>query len=67
MEYNIYCDESCHLKNDDSKVMVLGAVWCIKEKKRKILKRIREIKPIDGVPEDLEKKRKQVCTAKKNF
>ena len=29
MEYNIYCDESCHLQNDNSNVMVLGAVWCI--------------------------------------
>lgn len=25
---NIYCDESCHLENDGSPVMVLGAVGC---------------------------------------
>jgi hypothetical protein len=24
MEYNIYCDESCHLEHDGSSVMVLG-------------------------------------------
>jgi hypothetical protein len=26
--FNVYCDESCHLKGDQQKVMVLGAVWC---------------------------------------
>ena len=26
--YNIYCDESCHLRNDGQKAMVLGALWC---------------------------------------
>jgi hypothetical protein len=29
---NIYCDESCHLPNDDQKAMVLGALWCFKAK-----------------------------------
>jgi len=24
--YNVYCDESCHLENDDMSVMVLGGV-----------------------------------------
>ena len=36
MQYNIYCDESCHLQNDKSNVMVLGAIWCAKEKKQEI-------------------------------
>lgn len=67
MEYNIYCDESCHLENDDSKIMVLGAVWCIKEKKRKIFKRIREIKSLYGLPEDFEIKWHKVSPAKQNF
>jgi len=26
MEYNIYCDESCHLENDNIDVMVLSAI-----------------------------------------
>jgi len=26
--YNVYCDESCHLLGDEQEVMVLGAVWC---------------------------------------
>jgi hypothetical protein len=29
---NIYCDESCHLPNDRQKAMVLGALWCFKDK-----------------------------------
>lgn len=67
MEYNIYCDESCHLQNDDSKVMVLGAVWCLKEKKRKIFKRLREIKVQHGFPEDFEIKWHKVSPAKQDF
>ena len=43
-EYNLYCDESCHLPNDGNKVMVLGGIWCPKEKTREINDRIREIK-----------------------
>ncbi|MBI4946132.1 MAG: DUF3800 domain-containing protein [Bacteroidetes bacterium] len=44
VEYNIYCDESCHLSHDDSKAMVLGAVWCPLDKRKEIFTRIREIK-----------------------
>ena len=28
MEYNIYCDESCHLEHDNIIIMELGAIWC---------------------------------------
>lgn len=42
--FNIYCDESCHLENDQQGVMVLGAVWCPLEKTREIAVRLREIK-----------------------
>ena len=30
--YNVYCDEFCHLENDNQKVMVLGAVWSPRKK-----------------------------------
>ena len=43
-EYNLYCDESCHLPNDGNHIMVLGGVWCPKDKSREINDRIREIK-----------------------
>jgi len=42
--YNIYCDESCHLENDKIKPMVLGAVWCPSSKKKEITQNIIAIK-----------------------
>ncbi len=67
MEYNIYCDESCHLENDNSKVMVLGAIWCPKEKRREIFTRIREIKSQYGLPINFEIKWNKVSPAKADF
>ncbi len=29
--FNIYCDESCHLENDRQPIMVLGGIWCSKD------------------------------------
>ena len=43
-EYNFYCDESLHLPNDKSKIMVLGGIWCPKENVSEINRCIREIK-----------------------
>lgn len=43
-KFNFYCDESCHLPNDGNRIMVLGGIWCPKEKAREINDRIREIK-----------------------
>ena len=43
-EYNIYCDESCHLENDPHKAMVLGAIWCAKDDKEQLFGRLKEIK-----------------------
>ena len=40
----IYCDESCHLLNDNSKYMILGAVQCPSDKSREISKRLRDFK-----------------------
>ncbi len=48
-EYNIYCDESCHLPHDDSDIMVIGGISCPKEKAELINKGIREIKARNGV------------------
>lgn len=44
MEYNIYCDESCHLEKDASNIMVVGCIWCPKNKVDLISKEIRSIK-----------------------
>ncbi|MBW1854522.1 MAG: DUF3800 domain-containing protein [Deltaproteobacteria bacterium] len=43
-EYNIYCDESCHLEHDKQPIMVLGGIWCPKAEVRNISKQIRSIK-----------------------
>lgn len=44
MEYNIYCDETCHLEHDDSNVMALGAIWTPLNLVRSINDDIRNIK-----------------------
>ena len=44
IEYNVYCDESCHLENDGINAMTLGAVWVPKDSVAEISKEIREIK-----------------------
>jgi hypothetical protein len=65
--YNIYCDESCHLENDRQKVMVLGAIWCLKDKAHEISKRIREIKHEHGLAQNFEIKWTKVSPAKRDF
>lgn len=41
---NIYCDESCHLEHDHQSVMVLGAVWCLKDHVYEVTRRLYEIR-----------------------
>ncbi|XOB91873.1 DUF3800 domain-containing protein [Pseudomonadota bacterium 24LQ007] len=66
-EYNVYCDESCHLENDGQKAMVLGAVWCPKEKRLEIAERIREIKQKHSLERDFEIKWTKVSPSKLAF
>lgn len=65
--YNIYCDESCHLENDNIPVMTLGAIWCNDEKKDLIFKRLREIKVEHGLKSDFELKWNKVSNAKYEY
>lgn len=44
MEYNIYCDESCHLQSNNSKYMLIGAVYCPKSKIKKVNEYIQHLK-----------------------
>lgn len=44
MEYNVYCDESCHLKSNNSKYMLISAVYCPKFKVKKINEYIEHLK-----------------------
>ncbi|MEI6089398.1 MAG: DUF3800 domain-containing protein [bacterium] len=66
-EYNIYCDESCHLENDKQKAMVLGAIWCPKTNTQNIFKDIRSIKTKHGLPTRFEIKWNKVYPAKIDF
>lgn len=43
-EYNIYCDESCHLEHDRQPIMIIGGMWCPKGSVKQISDEIREIK-----------------------
>lgn len=67
MQFNVYCDESCHLENDGQKSMVLGAVWCPKDKRLEIARRIREVKVKHKLPADFEVKWTKISDAKLNF
>ncbi len=47
--FNVYCDESCHLIHDQSKVMVLGCVWCLTDRVPEVASRLRDIKAEFGL------------------
>ena len=64
---NIYCDESCHLENDNQNAMVLGAVWCPKEMSNEIAVALREIKKKHGLSPSFEIKWTKVSQAKASF
>ena len=48
-EINIYCDESCHFERDEHSSMVLGAIWCPKDKSETIAKTIGSIKALHRI------------------
>jgi len=48
-EFNIYCDESCHLPHDNSDLMVIGGISCPKDKAKIINSEILRIKEKNGV------------------
>jgi len=64
-EYNIYCDESCHLEHDHQPVMLLGCVWCPKSAVRKISIDLRKIKARHNALGEL--KWVKVSKSKKSF
>lgn len=66
-EYNIYCDESCHLEHDKSPIMVLGAIYCPSNKKVQIYNDIRNIKKSFGLSSYFEIKWTKVSESKVDF
>ncbi len=56
MEYNVYCDESCHLISNDSKYMLIGAVYCPKNKVKKVNEYIEHLKENYNISNKIELK-----------
>jgi hypothetical protein len=63
-EFNIYCDESCHLENDSQKAMILGAVWCLKDDKYFLFERIKDIKKKHKLDSNFEIKWNKISSSK---
>lgn len=66
-QFNIYCDESCHLENDQQRAMVLGAVWCPTDKVREIAEQLRRIKSRHDLPRWFEIKWSKVSPGRLAF
>lgn len=66
-DYNIYCDESCHLEKDHQKVMVLGAIWCPVLKTKEILDELRDVKIKHGLSNNFELKWTKISPAKIDY
>ena len=62
--FNVYCDESCHLENDQKPIMVLGAVWCQLDRVRDISTHLENIKRKHGLKPRFEIKWTKVSRAR---
>ena len=56
MEYNVYCDESCHLVSNHSKYMLIGAIYCSKYKVKKVNEYIEHLKENYNLSDKIELK-----------
>lgn len=65
--FNIYCDESCHLENDHQQAMILGAIWCPENLSRSTAKRIKGIKIKHNLSPTFEIKWTKASPAKIDF
>lgn len=61
---NVYCDESCHLPNDDSPIMVIGGISCPAKKYREIADQLFRIKKRHGIYKYAEAKWVKVSPSK---
>lgn len=65
--FNIYCDESCHLENDNQKAMVIGSIRAPRTQVRAIANDIKNIKEAHGLSKYAEIKWTKVSPSKINF
>lgn len=64
---NLYCDETCHLENDNCNVMVIGGIATPDYSKFKIYNEIRDIKIKHGLNKDFEIKWTKISRSKLDF
>lgn len=67
MEYNIYCDESCHIEHDRNNIMVLGGIRCDISKVKEINQEILSIKESYGFDKKAEVKWTKVSPGNVNL
>lgn len=65
--YNIYCDESCHLENDQCHAMSLGAVWCDVHAVKAASEQLRALKSRHGLSRQFEIKWTKISSSKIAF
>lgn len=66
-EINIYCDESCHLENEECKTMVVACLRCPKEQVQEISNDIVDIKKKHKIWKYAEIKWTKVSRSKRDF
>ena len=68
MEYNVYCDESCHLPvKSNGDYMTIGAIYCPKNRVKQINRFIQMLKESHGVPKKEELKWNKISNANFGF
>ena len=65
--FNVYCDESCHIENDNIPVMAWGGIICENRFTRDLSQQIRRLKTKHGLKSDFEAKWVKVSPAKADF
>ena len=65
--FNVYCDESCHIENDNIPVMAWGGVICENRFTRDLSQQIRRLKTKHGLKSDFEAKWVKISPAKADF
>ena len=65
--FNVYCDESCHMENDNIPVMAWGGITCENCFTRGLSQQIRRLKTKHGLKSDFEAKWTKVSPAKADF
>jgi hypothetical protein len=66
-QFNVYCDESCHLPNDRQRVFVLGAVWASEQHRLHLFREARNLKRQFGLSESFELKWGKVSQGRADY